>query len=93
MDIEKLVQDFLIEDTAGQWILVFDNADDVQMWIDKTGSEAQQSHRLIDYIPRSKTGRVTFTTRDRKAGVKLAQHNVMEVPKMRQRYRDTHVAE
>ena len=82
VDIKKLVQDFLNEDTAGQWILVFDNADDIQMWIDKTGSETQQSDRLIDYIPRSKTGRVIFTTRDRKVGVKLAQQNVMEVPKM-----------
>ncbi len=82
VDIKKLVQDFLNEDTAGQWILVFDNADDIQMWTDKTVSETQQLNRLIDYIPRSKTGRVIFTTRDRKVGVKLAQESVMEVPKM-----------
>ncbi|RYP93273.1 hypothetical protein DL770_000648 [Monosporascus sp. CRB-9-2] len=82
VDIKKLVQDFLNEDTVGQWILVFDNADDIQMWIDKAGSETQQSNRLIDYIPRSKSGRVIFTTRDRKIGVKLAQQNVMEVLKM-----------
>jgi len=82
VDIKKLVQDFLSADTAGQWILVFDNADDIQMWIDTTGPETQQPHRLIDYIPRSKTGRVIFTTRDRKVGVKLAQQSVMEVPKM-----------
>jgi hypothetical protein len=82
VDIKKLVQDFLKEDTAGQWILVFDNVDDIQMWIDKTGSGTQHSNRLIDYIPRSKTGRVIFTTRDRKVGVKLAQQSVMEVPKM-----------
>ena len=82
VDIKKLVQDFLKEDTAGQWILVFGNVDDIQMWIDKTGSGTQQSNRLIDYIPRSKAGRVIFTTRDRKVGVKLAQESVMEVPKM-----------
>ncbi|TVY18739.1 Kinesin light chain [Lachnellula arida] len=82
VDIKKLVQNFLNDDTAGQWILVFDNADDIQMWSGKTRSESQQSNRLIDYIPRSKTGRVIFTTRDRKVGVKLAQQNVIEVPKM-----------
>ncbi|OAQ58116.1 kinesin [Pochonia chlamydosporia 170] len=82
VDIKKLVQDYLNGDSAGQWILVYDNADDIQMWIDKTGSKTQQSSCLIDYIPRSKAGRVIFTTRDRKVGVKLAQQSVMEVPKM-----------
>ncbi len=52
------------------------------MWTDKTGSESQPENRLIDYIPRSKTGRVIFTTRDRKVAVRLAQQNVMEVPQM-----------
>ncbi|KID74960.1 uncharacterized protein G6M90_00g055500 [Metarhizium brunneum] len=82
VDIKKLVQDSLNDDSAGQWILVFDNADDIHMWIDRTGSESQQTNCLLDYVPRSKAGRVIFTTRDRKVGVKLAQQNVMEVPKM-----------
>ncbi|KAK2594005.1 hypothetical protein QQS21_008267 [Conoideocrella luteorostrata] len=78
-DSKKLVQDFLSSDAAGQWLLIFDNADEMQMWIDKVGPE---SRSLMDYIPRSKTGRVIFTTRDRKLGVKLAQQNVVEVSKM-----------
>jgi hypothetical protein len=77
-----LVQDFLSKDSAGRWILVFDNADDIQMWTDVAGSETQHSKRLIDYIPWSKNGQVIFTSRDRKAGVKLAQQNVIEVLKM-----------
>ncbi|KAF2468341.1 TPR-like protein [Lindgomyces ingoldianus] len=81
-DIKKVVQDFLSRDGAGHWVLVFDNADDINMWIDKPNSAAHQSTRLIDYIPRSKNGRVIFTTRDRKAAVKLAQQNVIEVPQM-----------
>lgn len=79
VDIKKLVQDFLSEDSAGHWILVFDNADDIDMWIGKPKIETQQSVRLIDYIPRSKFGRVIFTTRDRKVGVKLAHQNVIEM--------------
>lgn len=80
---EKLVQSFLSEDIAGPWVLVFDNADDVNMWIDKPGlGDQQSSNRLIDCIPRTKDGRVVFTTRDRKVGVKLAHQNVIEVPKM-----------
>ncbi|KAI0859350.1 hypothetical protein F4860DRAFT_270605 [Xylaria cubensis] len=82
LDIKKLVQDYLSKDAAGPWILVFDNADEIQMWLDKTGPESQEPCRLMDYIPRSTYGRVIFTTRDRKVGVKLAQQNVMEVTKM-----------
>ncbi|CAE7205771.1 hypothetical protein PTNB73_07222 [Pyrenophora teres f. teres] len=81
-DIKKLVQNFLSEDSAGYWVLVFDNADDINMWIDKPKSGTQQSIRLIDYIPRNKNGRVIFTTRDRKVGVKLAHQNVIEVPQV-----------
>jgi len=33
-------------------------------------------------MPRNKNGRVIFTTRDRKAAVKLAYQNVIEVGKM-----------
>ena len=74
-NIKQLVQDYLSEDSAGHWILVYDNADDIDMWIDK-------SNRLMDYIPRGKNGRVIFTTRNKKVGVKLAHQNVMEVSKM-----------
>ena len=64
---KKLVQSFLSDDSAGHWVLVFDNTDDVNMWIDKPEPGSQQaSTRLIDYIPRNKNGRVIFTTRDRK---------------------------
>ncbi|POR39249.1 hypothetical protein TPAR_00552 [Tolypocladium paradoxum] len=53
------------------------------MWIDKPEPGSQQSStRLIDYIPRNKNGRVIFTTRDRKVGVKLAHQNVIEVRQM-----------
>ncbi len=58
----------------GQWLLVFDNADDINMWVatPRLGPETEQesrqgSGRLIDY----KQG----CTRDRKAAVKLAIEN------------------
>lgn len=81
-NIKKLVKDFLSNDSAGHWILVFDNADDIDMWIEKPEFETSESNRLVDYIPRSETGRVIFTTRNRKVAVKLAQQNVIEVSKM-----------
>jgi Cdc6-like AAA superfamily ATPase len=32
-DVMKLVQGYLSKESAGRWLLVFDNADDVNMWI------------------------------------------------------------
>lgn len=74
-DVKQLVQEYLSQERAGHWIMVYDNADDIDMWTDK-------SDRLVDYIPRSKNGRVLFTTRNKKVGVKLAHQNVMEVSQM-----------
>ena len=81
IDVKKSVQDFLSKESAGQWLLVFDNADDINMWIAQSGCEPG-SGRLIEYLPRSEQGCIIFTTRDRKTGVKLAQQNIIEVPDM-----------
>ena len=92
-DVKKLVQEYLNKDDAGRWLLVFDNADDVDLWIATPTSwhEDEQeslagflgrSHRLIDYLPKNKQGSIIFTTRDRKTAVKLAQQNIVDVPAM-----------
>jgi NB-ARC domain len=80
-DVKKLVKDYLSKESAGQWLLVFDSADDIEMWIAKPRS-VQGSGRLIEYLPRSKQGCIVFTTRDRKTAVKLAGQNVIEVAEM-----------
>jgi hypothetical protein len=81
-DIKRLVQAHLSKESSGQWLLVFDNADDLDMWIAKAGSRVQRgqgSQPLIDYLPKSRRGVVVFTTLDRKTAVKLAQQNVVGV--------------
>ncbi|KAL5318896.1 hypothetical protein ACEPPN_013964 [Leptodophora sp. 'Broadleaf-Isolate-01'] len=78
-DAKKLVQGYLSKESAGRWLLVFDNADDVNMWITQSGPG---SGRLIDYLPRSEQGCIVFTTRDRKTAVKLAHRNVVAVPEL-----------
>jgi hypothetical protein len=80
-DAKKLVQAYLSKESVGRWLLVFDNADDVNMWINLSGT-GPGSGRLIDYLPRSEQGCIVFTTRDRKTAVKLAHQNVVEVPEM-----------
>ncbi|KAJ9655817.1 hypothetical protein H2201_008719 [Coniosporium apollinis] len=80
-DVKKLVQRHLSQQSAGRWLLLFDNTDDINMWINNAGNE-NKPPSLIDYLPRSSQGCLIFTTRNRKIAVKLAQQNVMEVPEM-----------
>lgn len=83
-DVKKLVQDRLNQETAGRWLLIFDNADDIEMWIKKDG-DGNGSPALKQYLPRSSQGRTIFTTRSRKVAVKLAQENMIEISKMDER--------
>ena len=80
-DVKRLVQGHLSNGTAGQWLLIFDNADDINMWTGQAGSEPG-SDRLIDYLPKSEHGCILFTSRDRKAAVKLVQQNIIELPEI-----------
>jgi tetratricopeptide (TPR) repeat protein len=80
-DVKKLVQSYLTGESAGRWLLIFDNADDMNMWIGSADNR-DLSHGLIDYLPRSRQGFLVFTTRSRKVAVKLSQHNVTEVAEM-----------
>ena len=77
-DVKKLVQQYLSQNKAGQWLLIFDNADDIDMWIGSSSSRAN----LIDYLPRSSQGSIVFTTRSRKIAVDLAHQNIVEVSEM-----------
>ena len=79
-DVKRLVQGYLSKESAGQWLLVFDNADDISIWIDTPGSE-RESGPLMEYLPKNKKGCIAFTTRDRKTAYKLTQQkeNIIEV--------------
>jgi tetratricopeptide (TPR) repeat protein len=81
-DPKRLLQSYLSQASAGQWLLVFDNTDDISMWTGSQDSD-QISSRLIDYLPTSQDGRIVFTTRDRKTAHDLVQrgHRV-EIPEL-----------
>lgn len=80
-DVKKLVQAHLSQADTRPWLCVFDNADDLSMWIRSSGSEPG-SKNLKDYLPKSKQGCIVFTTRDKKTAIKLAGQNIIEVPEM-----------
>jgi tetratricopeptide (TPR) repeat protein len=80
-DVKTLVQSRLSQETAGEWLLIFDNADDLELWFSTEGKEAG-SPDLVDYLPSSSRGSVLFTTRSWKVAGKLAYQNVIEVAEM-----------
>ncbi|KAL4947253.1 hypothetical protein BDW69DRAFT_204566 [Aspergillus filifer] len=67
--------------TDQKWVLIFDNADDMGMWI--KGSPTAPP--LKNIIPQSGNGHALFTSRNRKLAVNLASPNVLSVPDVDQR--------
>ncbi|OCK73604.1 kinesin light chain, partial [Lepidopterella palustris CBS 459.81] len=80
-DIKKLVQHHLSQESAGQWLLILDNADDIDMWFKRTDTSTKLTC-LMDYLPRSSQGSIVFTTRSRKSGARFARENVIQVVEM-----------
>ncbi|KAL4976425.1 putative kinesin light chain [Aspergillus desertorum] len=67
--------------TNQKWILIFDNADDMDMWV-KGGPAAPP---LKGIIPQSENGHVLFTSRNRQLALNLASPNVLSIPDVDQR--------
>ncbi len=81
-DVRPLVQRHLSQDSAGRWLVIYDNADDLDMWTPSTGSQDSQQG-LLDYVPRSNQGCVVFTTRSRKIALRLSPEGLREeIPQM-----------
>ncbi|KAH8704126.1 hypothetical protein BGW36DRAFT_335315 [Talaromyces proteolyticus] len=65
-----------LSETEDKWLLIYDNADDIDMWISKKGTA------LKSFLPRSDNGHILFTTRNQKLAVKLVSSNVISVSEM-----------
>ena len=76
-DIKELVRQYLSAEAAGQWLLIVDNADDMDLLF---GTE--QSRGIADYLPRSESGLILFTTRYQEMAVSLADSDIIEVEEM-----------
>jgi hypothetical protein len=76
-DIKELVRQYLNDEAAGQWLLIVDNADDMELLFG-TG----QSKGIADYLPQSENGLIMFTTRHQEVAVSLADSDVIELEEM-----------
>ncbi|THC88361.1 hypothetical protein EYZ11_012192 [Aspergillus tanneri] len=72
-EIKEKVKAYLSQESAGKWLLLFDNADDVEMW----GKNNTNELVLTDFLPQSEQGHILFTTRSRKVAVKLVSSHVI----------------
>jgi nucleoside phosphorylase/tetratricopeptide (TPR) repeat protein len=75
-DVKEQIKTYLSSERAGKWLLVFDNADDTEMWL----SANDTAPALEDFLPQSEQGYILFTTRNRKLAMKLAPFNIIPIP-------------
>lgn len=80
-DVKRAVQAHLSQESAGRWLLIYDNADEFDVWTGGTGPS--DSCGLLEYVPQSSQGCTVFTTRNRKIAVFLSSQGLREeVPQM-----------
>jgi tetratricopeptide (TPR) repeat protein len=77
-DVKELVKQHLSRDATGKWLLIVDNADNMNLVL---GSE-QLSHGIADYLPQSENGLVLFTTRYQEVAVSLSGGDIIELEEM-----------
>lgn len=82
-DIKQLVKDALSNDKRiGPWLMVIDNADDINMVFRQATDGATILPALMDYIPSSLTGSILLTTRDRRVAIRQAANNIISLEMM-----------
>ena len=77
-DPKEALQGYLASDAAGHWLLILDNADDMNVLDGFPGG----SHGLFDVLPRSLTGRTLLTTRSLEIAIHVAGSDVVELAEM-----------
>ncbi|KAH7153371.1 hypothetical protein EDB81DRAFT_687534 [Dactylonectria macrodidyma] len=77
-DPKELVRQYLSSEAAGKWILIVDNADDLEILRGSTNNQSD----LYRFLPQSNEGGILFTTRSQKVAVSVATSNVLDVPEM-----------
>lgn len=68
-DPKESVRLYLSSENAGNWLLLIDNADDM----DVLYGSSQQPGGIVDFLPQSDNGRILFTTRSQEVAVTAAE--------------------
>ncbi|KAH8886973.1 HET-domain-containing protein, partial [Thozetella sp. PMI_491] len=79
-DARKLVQSYLSGDSAGQWLLIYDDVDDASLGVSRRSTS--QAATLLDFMPQSELGCIIFTTTLSNMAEILPPQNTIELQKM-----------
>lgn len=87
VDKLQLVKDWFESQASGSWLIIVDNADDVDLLFGSGHHESNPSTRascrLADYFPRRRNGSILLTTRNQKVGTKFtSMQNLIAIPSM-----------
>ncbi|KAL2859897.1 purine and uridine phosphorylase [Aspergillus lucknowensis] len=74
-DVKERVKVYLSQASGRKWLLIFDNADDMDMWVGECASATE----LANILAPSEQGHILFTTRNRKLAVRLTSPFVIDV--------------
>ncbi|KAL4789245.1 hypothetical protein BDV19DRAFT_395223 [Aspergillus venezuelensis] len=72
---KERVKAYLSPASGRSWLLIFDNADDMDMWI----GDSPAATELADFLLPSEHGHILFTTRNRNLAVRLATPFVVDI--------------
>lgn len=77
-DPKESIRRYLDSDTASQWLLTVDNADDEEILFGTPGGPKG----LADHLPKSEHGLILFNTRHRGLAVSLVGSEIVEIYEM-----------
>jgi tetratricopeptide (TPR) repeat protein len=80
VDVRNRIKERLSSESAGEWLMIIDNADDPNLLL-RTGEDESENLPLIDYLPSSRLGSIIFTTRTQQVAAKVA-NTVVKVSEM-----------
>ncbi|KAF4540599.1 Kinesin light chain [Lasiodiplodia theobromae] len=84
-DILRIVYEWLSSDKCGEWLMVLDNADRLDVFMDRL-EEGSCQKPVWNFIPQNSQGSIIFTTRDTAIGYKLTaeaeRRPIVKIPKM-----------
>ena len=85
VDALQVVKEWLSADENGSWLMVVDNADDMEVLYGPGSNQRNKPPHppfaaLTKYLPQSSQGRLLITTRDRRVGDRLAMQYGKPIP-------------
>lgn len=84
VNVLALVRDWLQKADAPPWLIILDNADEMETLFPKSQNKDNQQEPLASYLPKTGNGKVIITSRNRSVAEKLTGSHkaIQEVPTM-----------